>query len=105
MLPLQATEARLEALEADNDVGDEQGAADSDDEEFMVAGDEDEEEGKLTSVHLEVIPCHDAHKMVHESVRIYICASMYSCKLANVLLCAYACLRLSVRCAQGESEL
>eukprot|EP00200_Dunaliella_tertiolecta_P004321 CAMPEP_0202350434 /NCGR_PEP_ID=MMETSP1126-20121109/7510_1 /ASSEMBLY_ACC=CAM_ASM_000457 /TAXON_ID=3047 /ORGANISM="Dunaliella tertiolecta, Strain CCMP1320" /LENGTH=174 /DNA_ID=CAMNT_0048942409 /DNA_START=82 /DNA_END=607 /DNA_ORIENTATION=- len=40
----QATEARLEALEADNDVGNEQGAGDSDDEEFMVAGDEDEEE-------------------------------------------------------------
>ena len=45
VLPVvQATEARLEALEADNDVGNEQGA-ESDDDEFMVAGDEDEEEG------------------------------------------------------------
>ena len=37
-------------MEADNDLGAEQGAEDSDDEEFTVAGDEEEEEGVCVCV-------------------------------------------------------
>lgn len=45
----QAVQARLDALEADNDAGDDQVAGGSDDEDFMIAGDGDsDDEGALS---------------------------------------------------------
>lgn len=38
-------QARLDALEADNDAGEDANAAGSEDEEFVIAGEEDEDEG------------------------------------------------------------